>query len=179
MECTFCPGNQATCHLSKLVNAKSIDVHVCEKCIPQLGQKDLVDFDIWGAVSKLAAIKGKEDPAAAVENEIKEISAKSLLIPSPTPAASNKCSSCGFTSEDVRKTGRLGCGECYGVFASLLQDVLNDCQKGTRHAGKMPKSLRKPNKKRLQEDLSTAVGKEQFEEAARIRDELGKIGEEG
>ena len=43
----------------------------------------------------------------------------------------------------------------------------------------MPKSLRKPNKKRLQEDLSTAVGKEQFEEAARIRDELGKIGEEG
>jgi protein-arginine kinase activator protein McsA len=65
------------------------------------------------------------------------------------------------------------------VFASLLQDVLNDCQKGTRHAGKMPKSLRKPNKKRLQEDLSTAVGKEQFEEAARIRDELGKIGEEG
>ena len=113
------------------------------------------------------------------ENEIKEISAKSLLIPTPTPTASNKCPSCGFTSEDVRKTGRLGCGDCYGIFSSLLQDVLNDCQKGTRHAGKVPKSLRKPSKKRLQEDLSTAVGKEQFEEAARIRDELGKIGEEG
>jgi len=129
MECTFCPGNQATCHLSKLVNGKSIDVHVCEKCIPQLSQKDLVDFDIWAAVSKVAASKGKEDPAAAVENEIKEISAKSLLIPSPTPAVSNRCPSCGFTSEDVRKTGRLGCGECYGVFAELLQDVLNDCQR--------------------------------------------------
>ena len=61
MECTFCPGNQATCHLSKLVNAKSIDVHVCEKCIPQLSQKDLVDFDVWAAVSKLAASKGKEE----------------------------------------------------------------------------------------------------------------------
>jgi protein arginine kinase activator len=73
----------------------------------------------------------------------------------------------------------LGCGDCYGIFSALLQDVLNDCQKGTRHAGKVPKSLRKPSKKRLQEDLSTAVGKEQFEEAARIRDELGKIGEEG
>jgi protein arginine kinase activator len=114
-----------------------------------------------------------------VENEIKEISAKSLLIPTPTPAVSNKCPTCGFTSEDVRKTGRLGCGDCYVVFATLLQDVLNDCQKGTRHAGKVPKSLRKPSKKRLQEDLTKAVGKEQFEEAARIRDELGKIGEEG
>ena len=67
MECTYCPGNQATCHLSKLVNSKSIDVHVCEKCIPQLSEKDLVDFDVWGAVSKLAVSKGKEDPAAAVE----------------------------------------------------------------------------------------------------------------
>ena len=179
MECTYCPGNQATCHLSKLVNGKSIDVHVCEKCIPQLGQKDLVDFDIWAAVSKLASSKGKEDPAAAVENEIKEISAKSLLIPAPTPTVSNRCPSCGFTSEDVRKTGRLGCGECYGVFAELLQDVLNDCQKGTRHAGKVPKSFRKLRKKRLQEDLAVAVKKEQFEEAARIEDELGKIGEEG
>jgi protein arginine kinase activator len=114
-----------------------------------------------------------------VENEIKEISAKSLLIPSPTPLASNRCSACGFTSEDVRKTGRLGCGECYVIFSGLLQDVLNDCQKGTRHAGKVPKSFRKPSRKRLQEDLSSAVGKEQFEEAARLRDELGKIGEDG
>jgi len=179
MECTFCPGNQATCHLSKLVSGKSIDVHVCEKCIPQLSQKDLVDFDVWASVSKLAASKGKEDPAAAVENEIKEISAKTLLIPPPTPAASNRCPSCGFTSEDVRKTGRLGCGECYAVFATLLQDVLNDCQKGTRHAGKVPKAMRKLRKKRLQDDLDSAVGKEQFEEAARIRDELGKIGEDG
>jgi protein-arginine kinase activator protein McsA len=31
----------------------------------------------------------------------------------------------------------------------------------------------------LQEALDSAVGKEQFEEAARIRDELGKIGDEG
>jgi protein-arginine kinase activator protein McsA len=57
--------------------------------------------------------------------------------------------------------------------------VLNDCQKGTRHAGKVPKAMRKLRKKRLQDDLDSAVGKEQFEEAARIRDELGKIGEEG
>jgi protein-arginine kinase activator protein McsA len=27
--------------------------------------------------------------------------------------------------------------------------------------------------------LSSAVGKEEFEEAARLRDELGKIGEDG
>jgi protein-arginine kinase activator protein McsA len=39
--------------------------------------------------------------------------------------------------------------------------------------------MRKLRKKRLQDDLDSAVGKEQFEEAARIRDELGKIGEEG
>ncbi|MFM8655065.1 MAG: UvrB/UvrC motif-containing protein [Verrucomicrobiota bacterium] len=43
----------------------------------------------------------------------------------------------------------------------------------------MPKGFRKLRKKRLQEDLAVAVKKEQFEEAAKIKDELGKIGEEG
>lgn len=173
MDCTYCPGNKATCHLTKLVNGKAVEVHVCEKCIPQVSQDNLVDFDIWDAVSKLAAQKGKPDPGKAIEPEPIEISAKSLLI--KPPSETTVCPSCGFSSEDVRKTGRLGCGDCYEAFETLLGDVLNDCQKNLQHIGKVPITLRDIRRKQLESDLQKAVASERFEEAARLRDELARL----
>lgn len=177
MQCTFCKGNEATCHLTKVVNGKAIEVHVCEKCIPELGQADLVDFDIWEAVAKLAAAKGMPDPSKALEPVPEEpISAKSLLIP---PAHKGQvCPSCGFTSEDLRKTGRLGCPDCYSVFAEMLSDVLNDCQKGLQHVGKIPRSQKPLREKMLREKLQVAIAAERFEEAATLRDQLKMLEEE-
>ena len=174
MDCTFCPGNKATCHLTKLVNGHAVDVHVCEKCIPEINQTNLVDFDIWDSVTKLAAKKGINDPGKSVEPEPMELSAKSLLMRSSVEEGA-VCASCGFTSEDVRKTGRLGCPACYETFTGLLQDVLNDCQKSLQHLGKVPDSLKGLRRKRLEEELQRAVTAERFEDAAQIRDQLARL----
>lgn len=174
MECTFCKTNTATCHLTKLVNGKLVEVHVCEKCIPQVNQPNLLDFDIWAAVAKLAAEKGMPDPCKAIEPEPVEISAKSLLI-QPSTMPSTKCPVCGFTNEDVRKTGRLGCPDCYETFSTMLQDVLNDCQKSLQHMGKVPMKLKGLRKERLEEELRKAISSERFEDAAIIRDQLAKL----
>lgn len=177
MLCTFCKNSEATCHLTKVVNGKAVEVHVCEKCIPEVGQADLVDFDIWEAVSKLAASKGLPDPAKMLEPaEEEEISAKSLLMPSS--AKGQVCPFCGFTGEDLRKTGRLGCPQCYAVFADMLADVLNDCQKGTQHVGKIPRSQKSLRQKALRELLQEAVDSERFEDAAQIRDQLKLLEEQ-
>jgi protein arginine kinase activator len=156
------------------VNGNHLEVHVCEKCIPQISQADLVDFDLWDAVGKLAASKGKADPAKAIEPAKMEISAQSLLIPA-VAQKTQECPNCGFTNEDVRKTGRLGCSTCYEVFEDMLKDVINDCQKGTQHMGKIPKAFSGVRRERLEEELRKAVETERFEDAALIRDQLAQL----
>lgn len=150
-----------------------VEVHVCEKCIPQLKQANWSDFDVWAAVAKLAASKGKPDPSKTIEPEPAEISAKTLLIP-PLSTHTMQCPACGFTSEDVRKTGRLGCPECYEAFSSMLQEVLNDCQKGLHHSGKIPSKMQGVRKDRLEKELRQAIAEERFEDAAKIRDQLAQ-----
>lgn len=174
-DCSFCPGNKATCHLTKVINGKVVEVHVCEKCIPEATEQNLVDFDIWGAISKLAKDKGVADPAEALEiQEDEEISAKSLLMPASVPSTA-ECPACGFSAEDLKKTGRLGCPECYGTFAEMLTDVFNDCQKGPDHTGKVPHAFVSLKKERIQLELEKAVEEERFEEAALLRDQLNEL----
>ncbi|MFZ5805713.1 MAG: UvrB/UvrC motif-containing protein [Verrucomicrobiota bacterium] len=174
MECSFCHKNQATCHLTKLVNGKLIEVHVCDQCIPEINQPNLMDFDIWEAVSKLAAQKGMPDPSKAIEPDPAEISAKSLLL-RPSVMPSTQCPVCGFSNEDIRKTGRLGCPDCYETFASILKDVLNDCQKGLQHLGKVPFKLKDLRRQRIEDELKRAIDAERFEDAAILRDQLAQL----
>ncbi|MDR1304622.1 MAG: UvrB/UvrC motif-containing protein [Verrucomicrobiales bacterium] len=176
MKCFFC-DREATCHLTKIVNGQSVEVHVCETCIPQIKEQNLIDFDIWEVVSKLAIAKGMPDPAKAVElAPPMAISAKSLMM-SPQALVQDllRCGVCGFTGEDLRKTGRLGCPECYRVFAEVLTEVLNDCQKSLTHLGKIPASMVKAQRQRLEQQLTEAVATERFEDAATLRDQLKAI----
>ncbi len=173
-QCSFCTGQSATCHLTKVVNGKLIEVHVCEKCIPEIKENDLADFDIWEAVSKLAAEKGMPDPMHGLEPPpVEEISAKSLLM--DATGGSLTCPACGFSSEDLRKIGRLGCPKCYDVFEEMLSDVIKDCQKGPRHTGKVPSAMVSLRRRRLEEALDDAVKEERFEEAAKLRDQIKSL----
>ena len=53
-------------------------------------------------------------------------------------APTQKCPVCGFTQADFKKTGRLGCSECYQTFREGLGTLLKAMHKGTEHVGKMP-----------------------------------------
>ena len=88
-----------------------------------------------------------------------------------------KCPACGFTQADFKKAGRLGCPECYKTFAEPLEGLLKTMHKGTRHVGKVPESLRQNRDltdrlKLLQKKLNKAIDREDFEEAAILRDEI-------
>ena len=88
-----------------------------------------------------------------------------------------KCPRCGFTQADFKKSGRLGCPECYQTFAEGLGGLLKTMHKGTRHAGKAPEALRQSRDlsdrlKTLQNKLAKAIKDENFEQAAALRDEI-------
>ena len=105
------------------------------------------------------------------------------VLPSP-PAESletlDECQHCGFTLNNLQKIGRLGCPECYHVFAGEIARRLPSMHKGQIHAGYIPASLMKQEVLRgelseLEKELALAISEENFEEAAKLRDQIAEF----
>ena len=91
-----------------------------------------------------------------------------------------KCSRCGFTQADFKKTGRLGCSVCYVTFSEGLGSLLKAMHKGTEHVGKRPQRAARDielddRRRALTRDLEKAVAEENYENAAALRDQLKRL----
>lgn len=53
-------------------------------------------------------------------------------------AEARRCPSCGMALEDYRRTGLVGCAECYRFFRRELTPAVKGIQGGTTHTGKTP-----------------------------------------
>ncbi len=158
MLCSICKEKTATVHLTQIVGDKMQKMDLCEDCAKAKGINDptgfgLADLDL---VLGLGASQQIEQSAGGVEL---------------------KCPRCGFTQADFKKSGRLGCPECYQTFAEGLGGLLKTMHKGTRHAGKTPEALRSSRDlsdrlKTLETKLARAIKDENFEQAAALRDEI-------
>ena len=87
------------------------------------------------------------------------------------------CKKCGTTYSQFKKTGKLGCGECYDSFKEELASKVQEIQGHTEHIGKIPVREEKKvisNKKvnELKKALQEAIIEEEYEKAAVIRDEI-------
>jgi protein arginine kinase activator len=99
---------------------------------------------------------------------------KSALAPQP------KCPECGITFEDFRTRGRFGCPKDYEVFRESLGPLLEKIHGSQKHTGRLPRGRAAIDPAsgdrllRLRRELQAAVGNENYEEAARLRDEIRK-----
>src|ERR1039457_1835278 len=124
-----------------------------------------------------AKAKGINDPTSfAMADLMLGLGASQELDPS-AGAVEVKCARCGFSQADLKKSGRLGCPECYRTFAEGLSGLLKTMHKGTRHVGKSPEALRQTREtvdrlKSLQKKLARAIEGEDYEAAAALRDEI-------
>lgn len=96
--------------------------------------------------------------------------------------SSNKCPKCNTTLEHYKKTGLLGCSYCYTYFEDYLAQGIRRVQGGMKHVGKIPKSAEVEilNKRKIDDlriKLKELVEKEEFEEAAKVRDEIKVVKE--
>jgi protein arginine kinase activator len=156
MLCDICKKNVATVHLTQMVEGKTKKVDLCEACSKEKGVDDPTGFSLADLLLGLGAAQEIEQAGAGGEI---------------------KCPHCGFTQADFKKAGRLGCSECYKVFAEGLESLLKTMHKGTRHVGKVPQVFRQSQDlqdklKNLQKKLEKAISNEDFEAAANLRDEL-------
>ena len=156
MLCDICKKNVATVHLTQMVEGKTKKVDLCEACSKEKGVDDPTGFSLADLLLGLGAAQ-----------EIEQASAGGEI----------KCPHCGFTQADFKKAGRLGCSECYKVFADGLESLLKTMHKGTKHVGKVPQVFRQTQDladklKSLQKKLEKAISNEDFETAATLRDEV-------
>jgi protein arginine kinase activator len=156
LKCSIC-NKEATVHLTQIVNNKIHKVDLCESCAQKKGVTDPEGFSLADLLAKAPLTPGSVEAQLA-------------------------CPSCGHTTADFRRTGRLGCAECYGVFKSLVLPVLEDMHAGTSHQGKVPEVAlsRQSNLlqlKHLKEALARSIAEEAYEQAAELRDQIKAIEE--
>ena len=161
MLCQECQKRPATVHMTKIVNNKKTEMHLCEECA---GKRN--DFQWFSPFSLNDLISSLMDTGKA-----------SIPI---DRISSIHCDLCGMDYSRFKKTGRLGCPKCYSAFNNELLPIVRRIQKGTQHTGKIPKRTGSKLRVRkeiedLKAQLKAAVEKEAFEEAARLRDRIKEL----
>ena len=156
MQCDNCGENEAVIHLTQIVNNEMSTFHLCEGCASEKG----LEPGVPGGELPLTDVLAQMGKGASAE-------AQALV-----------CSYCGLTLEGFKRSGRLGCPHCYVAFESHLRGLLRRLHRGTQHVGKVyrppdPTEVQRLDRLQvLRRRLERAVAAEDFESAARLRDEI-------
>lgn len=168
MVCQQCGQKPATVHLTKIINSQKTEFHICESCAREKGEwipdtangfsihnllSGLLDFDLMGHKQE-----GRED-------------AKLQAM---------RCENCGLSYAQFGKLGRFGCDKCYAFFGDRLDPLLKRVHGNTVHIGKIPKCSggriqRRRELEDLKRQLQHSILREEFEEAAKVRDRIREL----
>ena len=160
LKCDNC-NKPATVHLTEIRNGKKIEKHLCEQCAAQ---------------SEGLPVKSQHTP-------INELLTNFVMAHSGLPKGTDlACEACGITWSEFRQGGLFGCANDYTVFEKDLTPLLQRAHEGaTHHVGKVPARRggaggvpmkRQVDLTKLQKELKKAVEAEDYERAAKIRDQI-------
>lgn len=170
MKCQCCE-NEANVFYTQVIDGKSKKMNLCDTCAEDQGITTLEQFNIADVLMG----DGVSESSSSNNDTEEPISAQGQNQSSSK--AMTECKNCGFTLNDLRKIGRLGCSHCYGHFGSEVESMLKNMHRGTEHKGKMPVGMiaamkEKRDLQKLQTALDRAISDENFEEAVILRDKL-------
>lgn len=154
MLCEQCQQNPATLHFTQVINGEKTEKHLCEACAKAQGV-----FTMQDVTSLLSSLLEGSAPRAQ--------SAGTTL----------RCARCGMTYGQFRESGVLGCANCYQDFRKQLSPVLQRIHGRLQHEGHIPASASEGLQLKRQieakrRDMQSAIEQEEFESAAKLRDEL-------
>lgn len=186
MLCEQCRKREATVKYVEVAGGVKTEHNLCAQCAGKLdlGQYSALfegEFPLGKLLSGLLGI-----PDAAQDE---------------SRFAGVVCPVCGTTYEDFVKNSRFGCEDCYSVFDPLIGENIRHLQGSERHVGKRPaaygdtaertasgedlgdREAKAPEAgedriQRLSLQLKNAVRREDYQEAARLRDEIRGLKEE-
>ncbi len=160
MQCQNCNKETATIHLTEIVNGQRSEKHLCQNCAEAEGVTVKSQLSLNELLSSLLAAQAK---------------------PGGEDGESIVCPHCGISLEQFRSGGRLGCPHDYEVFKQALRPVIaaahNEAQ---THCGKTPAGITESvdnalKIEQLKKQLEAAVRKEDYETAAKLRDQIASL----
>lgn len=155
MTCQRCQ-DPATVHLTETVDGRRRELHLCADCAKEAGV--LPAEPVASPPGFDAVVKGLI--VAHVGELVGEL-------------AGLTCPDCGLKFMEYRAGGRLGCPNDYLVFSRGLLPLLQRAHGATRHVGKAARPQpAAADRLKLRSRLRLAIDCEDYEEAARIRDQL-------
>ena len=160
MQCQICNKDDATIHLTEIIDGERTEMHICEQCAVEQDIAVKSHIPINELLSNLLAVQPSDDELAGP-------SERELV-----------CPNCGFTLAQFRKEGVLGCPHDYEVFEKALLPLIEKAHDGrTAHCGKVPLKTPRDTKKQiellnLRQQLEAAVQSEDYELAAELRDRI-------
>ena len=170
MKCTHCHNNEANTHITRIINGKREEMHLCSECAEKLGVMDEFSFEPFSMDSFFGNLLGA---GASALNSLTGI---------------DRCTYCGSSFNDIINSGKVGCANCYDKFEDKLSPSIEKLHGKAKHIGKSvtyteeaeeaPKAEISEEEK-LKEELKKAVQEQRFEDAAVIRDKINALhGEE-
>lgn len=164
MKCQSCHQRQATVVVTAVIENDKTVLHLCAACAKKKG------FDPEPSPD--------EEVAAVVEPTAAE----------PEPSGGNealRCATCGLTFARFKERYRLGCADCYMAFRDRLVPLLRKVHGADTHVGKQFARAEAATRSEpeqpvsgtwtlelLKRRLNAAIEREEFEEAARLRDQI-------
>jgi len=164
MLCDDCKKRQACVHITKIANNQKIDKHLCEQCARESGEMIF-----------------STDHKFSVHDFLKGMFSNSFADAAQPKVEA--CANCGMTYRDFSRSGKIGCSACYSTFGSRLEPLLRRIHGASVHTGKVPRRSGgmleiKQRIKQMRQQLEQYVANEEYEQAARLRDEIRNLEKE-
>jgi protein arginine kinase activator len=163
MVCQSCKEKTATIHLTEITNGQRCETHLCQECARQQGLTVKTQIPLNELLNTLLSAQPQAGSSA----------------PSSIAAQSeHACPACGMTLKRFAAEPLLGCPYDYTEFQAELLPLIEQSHNGrSRHCGKVPARTSSQDRKeieliQLHRQLEQAIKNEDYEAAAKIRDQI-------
>lgn len=162
MLCQNCNKNEATTHVKQTINGETREAYLCPECARQAMGQDFFSGNSW---------------------DFPDLFHSLFSFPVTHAAQGGRCPVCGSSFEDIVHSGLAGCAQCYETFYDRILPSVERVHGRAAHVGHIPeRAKREPTKEQkiaaLEEKLNSAVREQEFEQAAKLRDEIKALREQ-
>lgn len=160
MLCQLCKKREATVHIKEIINDKVTELHLCQDCAEKKGLTESLFVSGSIFANLITGLDFLESPLGLKKEA--------------------RCPGCGVSYDEVMSKGKMGCSFCYDTFGDYLSPILERVHGRIVHRGKVPERIK--TKDRLEKTiynlrlkLEEAIKKEEYEQAAQIRDKIREL----
>ncbi|MSS62569.1 UvrB/UvrC motif-containing protein [Velocimicrobium porci] len=170
MLCSRCHKREAKIYYTEISNGEKKEQFLCEECAGEYtsfqNQSEAGEMTIGGLLSSIIS-NYYADSISKEEEELLKL----------------QCPTCKMTYEQLMNEGKFGCADCYHVFKQVMDKGIRQIQGADVHTGKRPAGYVKQEEEeiklteidKLTIELQAAVQREEYEKAAKLRDQIKEL----